>query len=137
MKMINRRSQNNLLVNNEILKRADDRSSIGLWEFMQLFFPEDTNKKQFDCAFKFMKELLERKQVESTAFKEIVGADYVNLTTLVLPKLEKFGLIKITGERGKGKTYNIELNKAFSDRIRYMGLEWFRIYAKYGDVHGG
>lgn len=121
----------------EVLRRADEKQQIRLREFMQLFFPEDTNRKQFECAFKFMKTLLEAKSVESGKLREIVESDYVNLTTIVLPKLEKFGLIRVTGERGKGKTYKIELDKAFSDRIRYIGLEWFRIYAKYGDVYGG
>ena len=121
----------------DALRRADEKQRIGLWEFMQMFFPEDTNKKQFDCATKFMKTLLEAKTIESTKLRDIVGSDYVNLTIIVLPKLEKFGLVKVTGERGRGKTYKIELDKTFSDRIRYMGLEWFRIYARYGDIYGG
>ena len=131
-----RRSNDSIFMRQDAFRRADEKQRIGLWEFMQMFFPEDTNKKQFDCATKFMKALLESKTIESTKLREIVGSDYVNLTIIVLPKLEKFGLIKVTGERGRGKTYKIELDKTFSDRIRYMGLEWFRIYAKYGDIYG-
>ena len=134
---MNRRSNDSVFMKDEVLRRADEKQQIRLREFMQLFFPEDTNRKQFECAFTFMKTLLEAKSVESTGLRDIVESDYVNLTTIVLPKLEKFGLIRVTGERGKGKTYKIELDKAFSDRIRYMGLEWFRIYARYGDVYGG
>lgn len=131
-----RRSKDSVFIKDELLRRADEQTRVGLWEFMQLFFPEDTNKKQFDCAFKFMKKLLEFKTIESTELKEIVNSDYVNLTTIVLPKLEKFGLIKINGNRGRGKTYTISLNKTFSDRIRHIGMEWFRIYARYGDTNG-
>ena len=123
-------------IKDELLRRADEQTRIGLWEFLQLFFPEETNKKQFDCASKFNKILLEAKTVESTKLKEIVESDYVNLTTIVLPKLEKFGLIKIEGERGKGKAYAVRLNKTFSDRIRYIGMGGFRLYAKYGDTNG-
>jgi len=130
-----RRSNDSVFMKQDALRRADDKQRIGLWEFMQMFFPEETNKKQFDCAFKFMKTLLEAKTIESTRLKEIVGPDYVNLTIIVLPKLEKFGLIRVTGERGRGKTYKLELDKTFSDRIRYVGLEWFRIYARYGDTY--
>ena len=120
-----------------MLRRADERQRIGLREFILLFFPEISNKKQSDCAHTFMRKLLEEKSIESTKLKDIVGPDYVSLVMFVLPKFERFGLIKITGDRGKGKTYKIELDKKFSDRIRYMGLEWFRIYAKYGDNNGG
>jgi len=131
-----RRSNDSVFIKDELLRRADEQTRVGLWEFMQLFFPEDTNKKQFDCAFKFMKKLLESKTIESTELKEIVESDYVNLTTIVLPKLEKFGLIRIEGDRGRGKAYTISLNKSFSDRIRYIGMEWFRLYSKYGDTNG-
>ncbi len=132
-----RRSNDSIFMRQDAFRRADDKQRIGLWEFMQMFFPEDTNKKQFDCATKFMKALLEAKTIESTKLRDIVGSDYVNLTIIVLPKLERFGLIKVTGDRGRGKTYKIELDKTFSDRIRYMGLEWFRLYAKYGEIYGG
>jgi len=133
---MNRRSNDSVFLKDEVLLKADERRKLDLWEFMQLFFPEDSNKKQFDCTLKFMKHLLEAKSIESTNLKEIVGPDYVTLVMIVLPKLEKFGLIQVIGERGKGKAYVIQLEKKFSDRIRYIGLEWFRIYAKYGDLNG-
>jgi hypothetical protein len=119
-----------------VLRKADERRKLDLWDFMQLFFPEDSNKKQFDCAHKFMKHLQENKTVESSSLKAVVGSDYVTLVMLVLPKLEKFGLIRIIGERGRGKTYRIQLDKRFSERLRYVGLEWFRVYARYGAENG-
>lgn len=131
------KSDNSIFLGDEALKRADVRQHINLWDFMHMFFPETSNKKQADCACRFMKTLLEDKSVESIRLKEIVGEDYVNLVMFVIPKLEKFGLIKIIGDRGRGKAYKIELDKTFSERIRHIGLEWFRIYAKYGDSNGG
>jgi len=132
-----RRSNDSLYVKDELLRRVDEQRKLGVWEFMQLFFPEDSNSKQFQCAHRFMKQLLEVKTINSSNLKEIIGSDYTTLLSIVLPKLEKFGLVRINGERGRGKTYSIQLGKTFSDRIRYIGLEWFRIYAKYGDGDGG
>lgn len=133
---MNRRSTDSMFLKDEAILKADERRKISLWDFMQLFFPEDSNKKQFDCAHKFMKHLQETKTVESSSLKAVVGEDYVTLVMLVLPKLEKFGLIKIIGERGRGKTYRIQLDKRFSERLRHIGLEWFRIYARYGVENG-
>ena len=131
-----RRSNDSVFIKDEVLRKADERQHLGVWEFMQLFFPDETNKVQFECAHKFMKQLLEAKSMESNNLKEFMGADYHTLISVVLPKLEKFGLVKVEGERGKGKKYVIRLEKAFSDRIRHVGMEWFRIYAKYGDSYG-
>ena len=128
------RSGDSVFMGHEVFS-VDGGWRIGLWDFMQMFFPEKTNKKQFDCAVKFMKTLLEVKVVESTKLRELVGQDYVNLTMIVLPKLERFGLVKMSGERGRGKSYTISLDKAFSDRIRHVSMEWFRICAKYGDIY--
>ena len=132
-----RRSNDSVFIRDDAIRRADDGQHFGVWEFMQLFFPDETNKVQFDCAFKFMKKLLEAKTMESGILKECMASDYHTLISVVLPKLEKFGLVKVVGERGKGKKYTIELEKAFSDRIRHLGMEWFRIYARYGDTYGG
>jgi len=131
-----RRSNDSVFIKDETLRKADERQHLGVWEFMQLLFPDETNKVQFDCAFKFMKKLLETKTIESGVLKEYMESDYHTLISVVLPKLEKFGLVKVVGERGKGKRYTIQLEKAFSDRIRHVGMEWFRIYAKYGDTSG-
>jgi len=76
---MNRRSNDSVFLKDEVLLKADERRKLDLWEFMQLFFPEDSNKKQFDCTLKFMKHLLEAKSIESTNLKEIVGPDYVTL----------------------------------------------------------
>ncbi|VVB54967.1 Uncharacterised protein [uncultured archaeon] len=134
---MNRRANDSVFIKDDLLRRVDGRQHMGVWEFMQLFFPEETNKKQFDCAFKFMKQMLELKSIESNNIKQVVGSDYHTLISVVLPKLEKFGLVRVEGERGKGKKYTVHLEKAFSDRIRFIGLEWFRIYARYGDTYGG
>lgn len=134
--MMDRRSNDSIYLGQESFRWVDDGLKFGVWEFMQMFFPENTNKKQFECAHKFMKTLFEAKTIESANFKEIVGSDYVNLTSIVIPKLERFGLIKISGERGKGKRYSIKLDTKFTDRIRKIGMEWFRVCAKYGDVYG-
>lgn len=132
-----RRSGDSVFIKDETLRKADEKQHLGVWDFVQLLFPEDTNKKQFDCTYKFMKQLLELRTVERGKAKEIVGEDYHTLISIVLPKLEKFGLVKVEGERGKGKKYSVYLEKKFSERIRHLGMEWFRIYAKYGDTYGG
>ena len=135
---MNRRASYSIFMQDEVLRKADGWQKLSLWDFLQLFFPYDTNRKQLECANKLMRKLLEEKQVDSTTLGSLLdGADYRAIVHVVIPKLEGFGLIKINGQRGRGRRYHIELDRKFSDRIRHFGMEWFRIYAKYGDPYGG
>lgn len=131
---VNRRSKHSVFIKDDILRRVDERQKLGVWEFMQLFFPEKTNPKQFECACKLMKKLLEEKRIWSITFKKLFpGLEYNTLLSIVLPKLARFGLIKIVGQRGKGRSYVVELERGFSDRLFHFSLEWFRIYARCSD----
>ena len=127
-----------MFIKDDALRRMDESQKIEIWDFLQLFFPDDTNKIQFECAQTFMRLLLEEKSIQSDNIKKhFTKNDYYSLANIVLPKLARFGLVNIIGQRGKGKTYHIVLCRKFSDRIHYLSLEWFRIYTKYGDNYGG
>jgi len=127
-----------MFVKDDPLRKMDESLRMEVWDFLQVFFPDDTNKKQFEAANNFMRQLLEVKSIQSGDFKKILGSpEYHTLISIVLPKLKRFGLVKVTGQRGKGKTYKVELDKKFSDRTRHLSMEWFRIYTKYGDAYGG
>jgi hypothetical protein len=122
----------------EAARKADEGRNFDLRDVLQLFFPYDTNRKQLEYADKFMKKLLEEKKLDSTILKTFLdGIEYRTVIHVVIPKLQNFGLIRIEGQRGKGKSYTITLDKKFSDRLRYLERGWFRIYAKYGDLNGG
>jgi hypothetical protein len=135
---MNRRCKYSVYVKDDAFRRMDEGQKVEIWDFMQMFFPDDTNKKQFEAAHNFMRHLIEGTSIQSENIKKkMTSSEYNNLISIVLPKLERFGLIKVIGERKKGKTYRIELDKKFSDRIRHLGMEWFRVYTRYGDAYGG
>jgi hypothetical protein len=135
---INRRSKYAIFINDDALWRMDECKNMGIWEFLQLFFPDDTNKKQFGVAHNSMRQLLKSKSLQSSDFKKILSnTEYHTFISVVLPKLERFGLVKVTGQRGRGKTYMVELDDKFFHRIRHLSMEWFRVYTKYGESYGG
>ena len=127
-----------MFIKDDALRKMNESQRIEVWDFMQLFFPDNTNKIQFECAHSFMRLLLKEKSIQSDNIKQhFTINNYHSLANIVLPKLERFGLVNIIGQRGKGKIYRIELSKKFSDRIHHLSIEWFRIYTKYGDTYGG
>jgi len=131
----NRRSKYTVFVKDDALYKMDHTQKMEVWDFLQLLFPDDHNKIQFDLANTFMRQLLNGKLLTSQDIRaNFKGTEYQNLMGVVLPKLERFGLIKITGERGKGKTYQIGLDETFSNRIRHLSMEWYRICVKYEDL---
>ena len=135
---MNRRANYSIFMQDEIIRKTDEWQKLSLWDVLQLFFPYDTNRKQLECANKLMRKLLEEKELDSTAMGSLLeDADYRAVVHVVIPKLESFGLLKVNGQRGRGKSYKLELSDKFSDRLRHIGMQWFRIYSKYGDPYGG
>ena len=132
-----RRSNISIFMQEESIHKADEYQNFNLWEMLQLLFPYDTNRKQLECANTLMKKILEEKELESTSLGKILeGADYRTVVHVIIPKLEKFGLLKVNGSRGRGKSYKLTLSDKFSNRLRHLGMQWFRIFAKYGDPYG-
>ena len=105
------------------------------WKEWDRQIEEDSISGKLDFL---LKEALEEKKLDSTILKTFLdGIEYRTVIHVIIPKLQNFGLIRIDGQRGKGKSYAITLDKKFSDRLRYLERGWFRIYAKYGDLNGG
>ena len=94
---INRRSKYAIFINDDALWRLDECKNMGIWEFLQLFFPDDTNKKQFGVAHNSMRQLLKAKSLQSSDFKKILGnTEYHTFISVVLPKLEtplEYGMV--------------------------------------------
>ena len=122
-----------VFVGDESLSRLLESKKFYLGDFMHLLFPRDRNHRQFEVACWFMEHLLENGIIESEEFKKIMDhGTYSNLLNIVLPKLERFGLVKVRGPkgRGRGKPYTVELDKKFYVWVHQLGMEWLRIYTR-------
>lgn len=128
-----RKSKMTLYVNDDALQRMKEQRKIDAWDFLQLFFPEDQCPIQFSAANKFMKQLFQEKILESRDFQKHMNyQEYRALIHVILPKLERFGLIEVTGERGRGKSYKVQTSNKFTNNLQHMSMEWFRVYTKHG-----
>lgn len=102
------------------------------WDFAGLFFPRDTNRKQFDCAFKFLSELDKNGEMLNTEVRRIMqeSNEQVMLMSHVIPKLQKFGLIETDAENGSRK-YNIKFARGFTNLINKLEMDWLVFYARH------
>jgi len=105
---------------------------LSMWDFANMFFPKVTNGKQFDCAFKFLKELDKEGVMSNTEVRRIFESpkEQVLLMSHVMPKLQKFGLVK-TGANGSPRKYNLTFDKTFTYLLRDTSTDWLVFYARH------
>lgn len=131
-----RRSQDALYFTEELIQKIAEKRPIKLWDCVNMFFPRETNRKQFDCALVFLQALEKNGSLQNTEVMTLYDSqnERYTLTGHVVPKLRKFGVIESNG-RVCSKRYSYRFGKDFSQLLRDLGLELFGYYARhYNDV---
>ena len=129
---MNRRSNHMLYFSEEILSKLIENKPLKAWDIAGLFFPRDTSRKQFDCAFKFLTELDKKGEMLNTDVRRIMQEpkEQVMLMSHVLPKLQTFRLIETDAENGSRK-YNIKFARGFTNLIHGLEMDWLVFYARH------
>lgn len=127
---MNRRNNDALYFPDELIRRVLEHRPVQLWDSVNMLFPKETNRKQFDCALKFLQELEKRGSIQNTEARGLFESETerIMLAAIILPKLRKFGVIESAGGRRK---YLIRFGSGFSLLFRDLGLELFGYYARH------
>ena len=129
---MNRRTDNTIYVTEDLIQRILERRPIRIGDYVNVFFPKETNEKQFDCAFKFLSTLEKQGHMTNSEVRNLFESsnEKVMLVGHVIPKLIKFGLVETDAE-AHSKRYNLYLSRKFTLVFRDFGLEWLEYYAKH------
>ena len=129
---MNRRTDNTIYLTEELIQKIMERRPVRIWDYVNAFFPKETNQKQFDCALKFLTTLEKQGTMTNSEVRNLFESsnEKVMLTGHVIPKLIKFGLVETDAE-ANSKRYNLYLSRKFTLVFRDLGLDWLEYYAKH------
>jgi len=126
-----RRSNDALYFTDELIQKIIEHKPVQLWDCVNMFFPKETNKKQFDCALRFIQTLEKTGSMPNTEAIRLFDTqtERYMLTGQIIPKLRKFGFIESDGNTCS-KKYTLRFGRKYSQTLRDMGLELFEFYAR-------
>ena len=122
-----RRCNDALYFTDELVQRIVERRPVRVCDCVGMLFPVDTNRKQFECANRFLQELDKRGSMlntEALSLFQTANERYL-LAGKVLPKLKKFKVVEWNGNNGS-KKYSMKLGEGFSGLLRDLGVELLR-----------
>ena len=127
-----RRSNDALYFTDDLIRKVSEGRSLKLWDCVNLFFPKETNQKQFDCAFKFLQALEKQGSMLNTEALGLFDSrnECLMFVGNVVPKLKKFGLLESDGNGGS-KKYSLRFGEGFSKLFRDLGLDLYGFYARH------
>src|SRR4030042_7156853 len=127
---MSRRTDHTLYVTEELIQQILERRPVRIWDYVNVFFPKETNQKQFDCAFKFLSTLEKQGKMTNSEVRSLFESsnEKVMLVGHVIPKLIKFGLVETDAE-ANSKRYNLYFSRKFTLVFRDFGLDWLEYYA--------
>lgn len=111
---------------------------MSIWDFTNILFPRGTNRKQFDCALRFLQELEKRGELGNTQARDLVESqnDRIVLMAHVLPKLKKFGFVESNSGVG-ARRYVVCFSKGFAEILLKVGFSWMLHYSLNLAARGG
>lgn len=129
---MSRRTDSTIYLTEDLIQRILERRPIRVWDYVNILFPQETNQKQFDCAFKFLSTLEKQGCMTNSEVRKLFESsnEKVMLMGHVLPKIQRFGLVETDAETNS-KKYNIYFSRKFTLVFRDLGLEWLEYYAKH------
>jgi hypothetical protein len=122
-----RRCNDALYFTDELVQKIVERRPVRVCDCVEMLFPQDTNRKQFECALQFLQELEKRGNIlntEALGLFQTANERYL-LAGKVLPKLKKFRVVEWNGNNGS-KKYSMKLGEGFSGLLRDLGVELLR-----------
>jgi len=128
---MNRRSNDTLYFVDELIQKVMERRPLSIWDYTGMFFPRETNQKQFECAFKFLRELEKKGTMSNSEVRALFDStkEQILLMSHVLPKLQKFGFIE-SDSNTNAKKYNLRFGRNMTFMLRDLGLDLYKYYAK-------
>ena len=122
-----RRCNDALYFTDELVQKIVERRPVRVCDCVEMLFPQDTNRKQFECALRFLQELDKRGNMLNTEALELFQTENERylLAGKVLPKLKKFKVVEWNGGNGS-KKYSMKLGEGFSSLLRDLGVELLR-----------
>ena len=133
-----RRCNDALYFTDEVVQKLGEGRSLSIWDFTNILFPRGSNRKQFDCAFRFLQELEKRGEIGNTQARGLFESpnDRIVLMAHVLPKLKKFGFVESNSGVG-ARRYVVCFSKGFSDLLLKVGFGWMLHYSLNFMARGG
>jgi hypothetical protein len=122
-----RRCNDALYFTDELVQKIVERRPVRVCDCVDMLFPQDTNRKQFECALRFLQELDKRGSMLNTDALGLfhTANERFLLAGKVLPKLKKFRVVEWNGNNGS-KRYSMKLGEGFSGLLRDLGVELLR-----------
>jgi len=122
-----RRCNDALYFTDELVQKIVERRPVRVCDCVEMLFPQDTNRKQFECANRFLQELDKRGSMLNTEALDLfqTANERYLLAGKVLPKLKKFKVVEWNGNNGS-KKYSMKLEEGFSGLLRDLGVELLR-----------
>ena len=129
---MNRRANDALYFSDEIIRKVFEHRPLSLADVIGMLFPRETNRKQFECALRFLQELEKRGTLLNTEARLLFDSpnERINLTCRIIPKLRKFGIIESDYKICK-KKYSLYFGDKFSLLLREMGLDLYGFSARH------
>jgi hypothetical protein len=133
-----RRCNDALYFTDEIVRKLGEGRSLSIWDFTNILFPRGTNRKQFDCAFRFLLELEKRGEIGNTQARGLFESSNYKIVLMahVLPKLKKFGFVESNSGVG-ARRYRVCFSKGFADALLKVGFSWMLHYSLNLTARGG
>ncbi len=103
----------------ELILKVLERRPLRVWDFTNMFFPRETNQKQFECAHKFLKELEKKGVMSNSEVRALFDSqkEQILLMSHVLPKLQKFGFIE-SNSNTNAKKYKLRFGRNLMFMLR-------------------
>ena len=122
-----RRCNDALYFTDELVQKIVERRPVRVCDCVEMLFPQDTNRKQFECALRFLQELDKRGSILNTEALDLfqTANERYLLAGKILPKLKKFRIVEWNGNNGS-KKYSMKLGEGFSGLLRDLGVELLR-----------
>ena len=95
--------------------------------FTNMVFPKEYSPVQHNISVQFMKFIIKNEIITGNDLRKFLGVNGFAKSTLynkVIPKLERFKMIKIVRDIKQSRIRTIEIDRMFGEHIRHIGQSW-------------
>lgn len=111
---------------------SKDTKEFRIQDILALIFPPRYQPQQFKISHTLLTLLLKKQTLETKDLGELIEKHNFSRSTLygkVIPKLERFGLVKKEVCKGKGKPINLMISGEFANLLHNIASSWEFILA--------
>lgn len=120
-----RRCNDAIYFSDNVLEKLIKGEDLCWVEIVGMFYPVDSNPKQYMCTMVFFQELLKQGVLRNDQLKQLFPdkKDYLMFLSHILPKMQKFRAIQSTGGKN-AKKYELRFDKDFCEILEYTLRNW-------------